>query len=282
MNDLLNRIIDMHIHTEPDLTKRNYNDFELVDAANRINARAIVIKSHHGSTVERACLSNLYNKDKYKNNLTIFGGIVLNYEVGGLNPKAVEYALKLGAKIVWLPTIDARNEYIKRGKIGGISPLNDKGEVKEELIEIFDLIAKYNAILATGHISYEETLKVVEKAREHNVKKIVITHPEYWIVNESIEEQKYLVEKYNVLLEKVYIQPLKDGHWVDNMKTDLEAIKAIGYKHIMIATDSGYYKNDPWEVMLDKYVTYLLNNGIPKEEIKYMTRVNQAKLLDLD
>ena len=282
MNELLNGIIDMHIHTEPDTTKRNYNDFGLVDAANKIHAASIVIKCHHGSTVERAYLANLYNKEKYQtSNLKIFGGIVLNKEVGGLNPNAVEYALKLGGKIVWLPTIDAQNEYIKRGKVGGISTLDNNGEVKKELIDIFNIIKNYNAILATGHISYEETLKVVEAASKQGVKKIVITHPEYWIVNESIEQQKYLVDKYNVLLEKVYIQPLKDGHWVDNMETDLKAIQQIGYEHIMVATDSGYYKNDPWEIMLDKYVNYLLEHGISKEEVKYMTRVNQAKLLDL-
>ncbi len=282
MNELLNGIIDMHIHTEPDTTKRNYNDFGLVDAANKIHAASIVIKCHHGSTVERAYLANLYNKEKYQtSNLKIFGGIVLNKEVGGLNPNAVEYALKLGGKIVWLPTIDAQNEYIKRGKVGGISILDNNGEIKKELIEIFNIIKNYNAVLATGHISYEETLKVVEAASKQGVKKIVITHPEYWIVNESIEQQKYLVDKYNVLLEKVYIQPLKDGHWVDNMETDLKAIEQIGYEHIMVATDSGYYKNDPWEIMLDKYVNYLLEHGISKEEVKYMTRVNQAKLLDL-
>ncbi len=282
MNELLNGIIDMHIHTEPDTTKRNYNDFGLVDAANKIHAASIVIKCHHGSTVERAYLANLYNKEKYSiSNLKIFGGIVLNKEVGGLNPNAVEYALKLGGKIVWLPTIDAQNEYIKRGKVGGISILDNNGEIKKELIEIFNIIKNYNAVLATGHISYEETLKVVEAASKQGVKKIVITHPEYWIVNESIEQQKYLVDKYNVLLEKVYIQPLKDGHWVDNMETDLKAIEQIGYEHIMVATDSGYYKNDPWEIMLDKYVNYLLEHGISKEEVKYMTRVNQAKLLDL-
>ena len=282
MNELLNGIIDMHIHTEPDTTKRNYNDFGLVDAANKIHAASIVIKCHHGSTVERAYLANLYNKEKYQtSNLKIFGGIVLNKEVGGLNPNAVEYALKLGGKIVWLPTIDAQNEYIKRGKVGGISILDNNGEIKKELIEIFNIIKNYNAGLATGHISYEETLKVVEAASKQGVKKIVITHPEYWIVNESIEQQKYLVDKYNVLLEKVYIQPLKDGHWVDNMETDLKAIEQIGYEHIMVATDSGYYKNDPWEIMLDKYVNYLLEHGISKEEVKYMTRVNQAKLLDL-
>lgn len=41
----LEGVIDMHVHTNPDLRVRAYNDFELCDAAVRVGARAIVIKS---------------------------------------------------------------------------------------------------------------------------------------------------------------------------------------------------------------------------------------------
>lgn len=36
--------------------------------------------------------------------------------VGGLNPDAVETSLKLGAKVIWLPTNTAENHYRKNGK----------------------------------------------------------------------------------------------------------------------------------------------------------------------
>ena len=39
-------VIDMHVHTNPDLRIRAYDDFELCDAAVRVGARAIVIKTH--------------------------------------------------------------------------------------------------------------------------------------------------------------------------------------------------------------------------------------------
>lgn len=43
----------------------------------------------------------------------MFGGITLNRQVGGINPYAVESALKLGGKVVWLPTQSARNTFEK-------------------------------------------------------------------------------------------------------------------------------------------------------------------------
>ena len=90
-------VIDMHVHTNPDLRTRAYDDFELCDAAVRVGARAIVIKTHLGSTVNRAYLTNRYNERVNGNNdFTMFGAIVLNRCVGGINPVAVENALKLG------------------------------------------------------------------------------------------------------------------------------------------------------------------------------------------
>lgn len=55
-------VCDMHVHTSPDLRIRAYNDLELADAAVRVGARAIVIKSHLGSTVSRAAVANAYVK----------------------------------------------------------------------------------------------------------------------------------------------------------------------------------------------------------------------------
>ena len=39
----LQGVIDMHVHTNPDLRHRAYDDFELTDAAVRVGSRAIVI-----------------------------------------------------------------------------------------------------------------------------------------------------------------------------------------------------------------------------------------------
>ena len=110
-------VIDMHVHTNPDLRLRAYDDFELCDAAVRVGARAIVIKTHMGDTSCRAALVNHYNRIVHgENDFTMFGSITLNRCVGGINPAAVENALKMGAKVVWLPTSSARNHLEKLGK----------------------------------------------------------------------------------------------------------------------------------------------------------------------
>ena len=47
-------VIDMHVHTNPDLRLRAYDDFEMMEAGIRVGARAIVLKTHQGTTMDRA------------------------------------------------------------------------------------------------------------------------------------------------------------------------------------------------------------------------------------
>ena len=85
-NHLMKGIIDMHVHSNPDLRHRAYDDFELMEAGIRVGARAIVIKTHQGTTMDRAYLCNRHNEIVHKgtNEFTMFGSITLNQVVGGL------------------------------------------------------------------------------------------------------------------------------------------------------------------------------------------------------
>lgn len=114
----LKGVIDMHVHTNPDLRLRAYDDFELMEAAIRVGARAIVIKTHQGATMDRAYLCNKHNQIVHggSNDFTMFGSVTLNRVIGGINPAAVESGLKLGAKVVWLPTQSARNHMLKNNQ----------------------------------------------------------------------------------------------------------------------------------------------------------------------
>lgn len=279
----LKGIIDLHVHSAPDIRKRAYTDFELMEAGIKVGAKAIVIKTHHGTTMDRAYLVNEYNKLKYngKNNFVMYGGITLNYAVGGLNPIAVETALKLGAKIVWLPTISAKNHLGKYGKTGGIFCLNNNGELLPELIEILRLIKKYNVILATGHISVEEIFKTVEYAKSMGINKIVITHPEFWVVGMSHEEQIKIVKEYDVFLERCFAQPLGGGEYKSNLEDNYQIIKKIGCHNIIVDTDGGQVENPNWEVAFEIYMQYLSDKGISEEELDIMTKRSAARLLGL-
>lgn len=274
-------LIDLHIHSAPDIRERKMNDLELMEAAVRLGARAIVIKSHFVSTQDRACLVNQIRKEKYPDSdFEMFGGIALNQSVGGINPKAVEAALKLGAKIVWLPTNTAANHLRKNGKEGGVEVVRD-GKVVPELKDVFELVKEYDAVLATGHISPEECFRVTEAARDASVEKIVITHPEFHIVGMSMEDRERIVKDYGVMLEIVYAQPIGGGIYKKNLPENVETIRRVGAEHIIVSTDSGQLQNPPWYESIQEYAQYLYDAGFSSQEIDRMMKENQARMLDI-
>jgi hypothetical protein len=280
----LKGVIDMHVHTNPDLRKRAYDDFELMEAAIRVGARAIVIKTHQGTTMDRAYLCNRHNQIVHgnTNDFTMFGSITLNRQVGGINPRAVDVALQLGAKVVWLPTQSAINGLRRQNKAltDGVEVVRD-GKIVPELATVFSLIKEHNAVLGTAHIAPEESFIVIEAARKAGVKNIVVTHPEWWLVGMSLEDQARLVKDYDVILEHCYAQNMGGGKYKSNMEANLEAIKVCGYKNVMVDTDGGQVENPHWEIALQQYMQYLVDHGIPEEQVHYMTHTIPMNLLGL-
>ena len=278
-------VCDMHVHTNPDLRLRAYNDFELAEAGVRVGARAIVIKSHLGFTVSRAAMANEFIRRVYGENtgFTMYGGVVMNKVIGGVNPEAVEKGLKLGAKVIWLPTQSAKRHLEKMGQdpAKGIELVRD-GRVVPELLDVFRLIRDYDVTLGTAHVSPEEAFVVVEAARDAGVKKIVITHPEWWVVDMSVEDQVRLVRDYDVILERCYAQNMGGGAYKSNLPDNLDIIREVGYRNVMVDTDGGQTENPHWEIAMEEYMQYLSDHGITDEELYYMTRTIPYRLLGID
>ena len=278
----LNGVIDMHVHTAPDVCQRTCNDLELTAAAVHAGARAIVIKGHHCATVARAALCNAYNRSTFDSNpFVMYGGLALNYEVGGLNPKAVQTALEMGAKVIWLPTVDAENDRRKHGRSGGSRMTDDRGVPTSELRRIFTLIKEYDAVLATGHISPNEIRCVVDSARNIGVRKVVLTHPEYWVVDMSLESQKELVLDYDVILERCFMQPLKSGKWISNAERNLDAIRKLGAESTILSTDCGNPATPPWEISMQQYLQFMADHNVSQEKLRSMVQTTPARLLGL-
>src|SRR5260370_11265285 len=91
--DYLEGAVDLHVHSAPDVDRRRFNDLELARSAKDAGMGAVLIKSHQNSTVERAWLVS-----QCVPGIRVYGGLVLNETVGGLNLAAVRLALQLGAR----------------------------------------------------------------------------------------------------------------------------------------------------------------------------------------
>ena len=146
-------MIDMHIHSSPDATPRWADDLTMARLAHDAGMRAIVIKSHHTITADRARIA-----ETVISGMRVFGGLALNSAVGGFNPYAVEAAAQMGAVEIWMPTRSAAHIIGKTG----FSVLNDYGELRKEIKPILEIIRDQGMILATGHISPIETVCLIK------------------------------------------------------------------------------------------------------------------------
>jgi hypothetical protein len=76
-------VIDMHVHSHPDVFGRNMDDIDVAQLAKARGMRGILLKNHVAETASRAALVM-----KVVPGIEVFGGVVLNKAVGGINPDA--------------------------------------------------------------------------------------------------------------------------------------------------------------------------------------------------
>src|SRR5262245_20721226 len=79
-------VIDMHVHSHPDVFGRNMDDIDVAQLAKSRGMRGILLKNHVAETASRAALVM-----KVVPGIEVWGGVVLNKAVGGINPDAVEW-----------------------------------------------------------------------------------------------------------------------------------------------------------------------------------------------
>lgn len=294
-------IIDMHVHVGPEFLIRRYEVLSLASELANFNIGA-VIKNHFMSTTGLAALARALG------HINIWGSIALNNGVGGLNHEAVRAAISANKTVpsmkdpddvrlvVWMPTIHAANHLEKIGydidyrwgaskkyckkksEVKAIGVLDKSGSLKKEVIEILEMIKDEDLILATGHLSVEETLKLVEEATTIGVKRIIVTHPFYPPTNMSITEQKRLAKKKGVYIEQAYGDFLIYGK-ERGLRNCVDSIREVGYEKSILTSDLGQLKLPSITEGLCEFISALIDRGVTISGIEQMIAENPAKLL---
>jgi hypothetical protein len=281
--------IDMHVHSHPDVFGRNMDDIDVARLAQAKGMRGIVLKNHVATTADRAALVM-----KVVPGIEVYGGIVLNKAVGGVNPDAVEWMHRMyggRGKIVWLPTFDA-DKHIKTlvSKDGSGLTVAPGGNVTAETEAVLKIIARENLVLATGHIHPEEVVAVAKKARELGVRNIMVTHGFTNIPGLSMEQAKQVADAGG-MIEICFLQFLTGPnapyawmkHWDQvNAKNVAAAIKAVGAKSLVISSDLGQQGNMTHPDGLENAIAAMKAEGISDGDIDLMMRKNPAQLLGMN
>jgi hypothetical protein len=279
-------VIDMHAHSHPDVFGRNMDDIDLATLAKARGMRGVVIKNHISETASRAALTM-----KAVPGIEVWGGIVLNNAVGGINPNAVEWMHRFygsRGKVVWLPTFESDKHVKTFGKPDAkglvVAP---NGVVTPEMEAILKIIARENLLLATGHVHPEEVLAVVKRGRELGVKNIIITHGLTNVPGLTMAQAKQVVEM-GAVIEICFLQfqagpnaPLAFlTHWTQiNAKHVAQAIKEFGANGLVVSSDLGQSANMVHPDGIEVAIGAMKREGISDADIDTMMRKNPARLL---
>ncbi len=264
----LGGFVDLHVHAGPDVRPRRLDDLEVARQAAQAGMAGVLLKSHVTITADRAAIAQ-----KVVPGIRVFGAVALNREVGGLNPAAVEVALKLGAVEVWLPTFSAKG---KAAQPGGITVLDQSGDLLPVVREILALVRDADVILGTGHLTLHEIALVVREARGIGVRKVLVTHPENEkIVGMPVEMQRDLAEQ-GAMFERCYVSTIEGGATVAGIAGQ---IRAVGARSTVISTDLGQANNPAPVEGLRAYVAGLLAAGLTPEEVRLVAAENPATLI---
>jgi microsomal dipeptidase-like Zn-dependent dipeptidase len=281
-------VIDMHVHPAPDVFGRALTDVEMVTVARRKGMRGIVLKNHVVTTADRAALA----MDAVPG-IEVWGGIVLNSAVGGINPAAVEWMHRMSGnrgKVVWLPTFDS-DKHVKtlvdKNKSGIV--VAPGGKVTPEMDEVLKIIARENLVLATGHVHAEEVVAVTRRARELGVKNILVTHGFTNIPGLSMAQAKE-VAGMGAMIEVCYLQFLTGPdaqyawmkHWNQVATAQvMMALNEVGADSLVLSTDLGQQGMMTPPDGIENAVAALRGAGVTQADIDKMMKRNPARLLGL-
>jgi hypothetical protein len=279
-------LIDFHTHAAPDVFGRAVDDEELAALAAAREMEAIVFKNHVALTADRAWLAR-----KRVPGVKVFGGIVLNGAVGGLNPQAVEWMWRMQGgygRVVWFPTFDADHHVRRAGTApAGIGVVDAHGQVLPAVRAILKICARQRLVVHTGHASAAQALALIAAAREEGCDRIVVTHAQFDVVGMTeaqMKEAAALGAKIELCALLLLVGPDAPLEWMRHATrvpapVTAACVRAVGARHFVLGTDLGQTGNPTPPDGLQMLVAGLMAEGISRGDIDIMGRAVPGALL---
>lgn len=289
---LLRGAVDLHCHSGPSIMPRLLTHLEAIREAEAVGMRAIMFKDHYYAAT---AITNMLAEEQFPaTGISLLSGVPLNNSLGGLNAYAVEHELKLGARLVWMPTLSALNHQRRafrhnlaaklNGKkmrpFTGISILTDQGHLTDEAKAIIDLVAEHDCVLSGGHLHISEMWVLFREASARGAKRLLVSHPTHWI-DATLRDLKELGE-HGVFMEHCACQLIECRSRQFTSEEMKSFIDAGGVDHTILGSDLGQPSNPRPVEGFREVIGMCLDLGYQEEEIRRMVSTNACKLVGLD
>ncbi len=291
---LLRGAIDLHCHSGPSVMPRYFDHYDAMQEASSVGIRALLVKDHYYSATPA---TEMLNKHFRHLGVTMLSGVPLNNTTGGINVFAVEHGLKLGARLVWMPTFSAKNHIDQHAKDHGFKdkfpqtkkvmlepvPLvatDGKGKLLPEVLPILDLVAEHDAVLSSGHLHIDEIWPLFEEAKRRGVKRLLCNHPTY-VVGATLDDIRRLAGM-GVFVEHSMCMFVPGSKFKFYDPPELEGmIRAGTVERTILGSDLGQVGNPKLVDGFRSVIETCLDLGYGEAEVRRMVSGNAAELMGL-
>jgi len=223
--------------------------------------------------------------------------VPLNNTVGGLNIHAVEHGIKLGARLVWMPTFSSRNHLdhhkqdahfkdkfpqTKKKMLEPIplSVVDEHGRLLPEVGPILDLIADNDIVLSSGHLHISEIWPLFEEAKRRGVKRLLCNHPTY-VIDASLGDIRRLVDM-GVYVEHSMCMFVPGSKFKFYDPPELARIIEAGtVARTILGSDLGQVGNPRMVDGFRNVIETVLDLGYDEAQVRKMVSTNAADLVGL-
>jgi hypothetical protein len=277
---LLRGSYDIHQHSGPSpQTERLFDELDLAIHGCYIGMGGIVFKEQYGpSTRSTRIVQHAVNEwadQRGKKRIEIFGGVCLNYAVGGLNPDAVIASYRSGGKYIWMPSVDANHHRraVNQGVGQGIDLIDENENVTPATRQILELIAETDMVLGVGHQSTKERLALVKEAVTLGIQRIEITHvnfPPTWL---TADQCKMFAD----LGAYISIYSVDEAYW--SWDDVMAVYNAVGPERMLFGSDRGHISIGHPIDGIRRFIVGFMQSGVPDDKIALMCKSNAYNLL---
>ena len=277
MNEIVEAILkgsyDLHVHAGPDPNEqRRLDALDTARHAYEAEMGGFVLKSHEYPTAPLT-----YALERMYPGLTVAGSVSLNHGVGGLNPEAVQVAARLGARVVWMPTLSAHFYLSAQSQGPGISLQDASGKLLPEVHDILDVVAESGMALASGHVSPSEAIALFQAAGERGIERLIATHPAGLATMDELRQMIGL----GAYVEYTFLPCLPSEGGVKPAEL-VSAVRELGVVRCIVTTDLGQWMNPPPAEGMRMAIASLLQAGMEADEVSTLVKANPARLLGLE
>lgn len=293
--DFLIGAVDSHVHCCPHINQRTITLFDAVRAAARAGLCGLGLMDVFANTSGLAALAN---RELGHLGVDVFGGVILEPYAGGLSPRVVETALKMGyggsgARFVSLPchhtAFVARSEGRSPAYVETTLEIPLSGALPDPLPEIIDLCVKADVVFNLGHLSGSEAVRVAELAAARGCTRM-LAPAGYLDKDEALAiaatgcliEYSFFVFSHATDIPQTMID--KEAHRFARADFGrmLAVIDTVGAEHVVVSSDSGALVLPPPVEALREFIVMMTSCGVTPDQIRRMVGANPARLFKVD